>query len=187
MSRSTHVGRVGALAVALGIGLALTSTPAIAWADETGETTSAVGSEPQTVARPSTTRDDPAEKPATTLRKSRKAARAEDEAPASKRHLRYSERAERPTPAHDRVEPQTEREQAPERELVTPVQPRVVAPRHTSISIPEPVALQAPVPRTETAVPARTPVVRTVLSAVSDFFASKEGTVHSPAPRCSGA
>ena len=35
-----HIGRVGALAVALGIGVAVASTPGVAWADDTGSATS---------------------------------------------------------------------------------------------------------------------------------------------------
>jgi hypothetical protein len=41
-----HVGRLGAVAVALGVGMAVVTTPGVVWADETGEDTSSVDSGP---------------------------------------------------------------------------------------------------------------------------------------------
>lgn len=183
MIHSTCVGRVGALAVALGIGLAVTAAPAVAWADdggETGQTSSAINrgpdrdaaadSGPRTVERPTDTHDDPAEQPAVERRKSRKATHTDDEPRVSTRHVRLSERVEKPASVQDAVSPARVQGEPP----VRPVKaaPAVEPPK---VSVPDPVAVQAPIPRTQAATPTRTPVVRTVLGAVSEFFASGSG------------
>ncbi|MEW5810653.1 MAG: cadherin-like domain-containing protein [Actinomycetota bacterium] len=185
------IGRVGALAVALGIGLAVTGAPAVAWADATGETSSAVGSSPdpsrstsaaadasddsrpRAVERPTDTQDEPSDESVAEPRKTRKVKRTDDEPRVSKRHVRLSERVTDPAPTvRDRVAPARVKVEP----AVKPVRsPGVVAPKQTSISVPEPVALHAPALPTPTSTPTRTPVVRTVLSAVSDFFASSLG------------
>ena len=46
MGYTHYVGRVGALAVALGVGMAVAITPGVVWADETGEGTQAVDAGP---------------------------------------------------------------------------------------------------------------------------------------------
>jgi len=46
MGYATYVGRIGALAVALGVGAALTSSPAMAWPDKRDDRTSSA-SDPQ--------------------------------------------------------------------------------------------------------------------------------------------
>ena len=40
MSHARYIGRVGGLAVALGVGLAVATTPGVAWADDTGSASS---------------------------------------------------------------------------------------------------------------------------------------------------
>ena len=44
MGYATHIGRVGALAVALGIGAAVANTPGVAWAEPTRQSGSSVES-----------------------------------------------------------------------------------------------------------------------------------------------
>ena len=41
MSNAKYIGRVGGLAVALGVGMAIATTPGVAWADDTGSASSA--------------------------------------------------------------------------------------------------------------------------------------------------
>ncbi|MEH3142824.1 MAG: Ig-like domain-containing protein [Mycobacterium kyogaense] len=95
--------------------MAVTSAPAIAWADESGEATSAAGGEQRTVERPT-------EEPAP--RKNRKAARTDDEPRVSKRHVRLSERAGKSVSARNRIETETGPEpvalQAPATRTETP-------------------------------------------------------------------
>ena len=47
MGYAKHVGRVGALAVALGIGAAVATTPGVAWADGETETNVEAPSNPE--------------------------------------------------------------------------------------------------------------------------------------------
>lgn len=168
MSQSSCVGRVGALAVALGIGLAVASAPAVAWADEAGagETSSAVDSGPRTVERPTEARDTSTKK-AAERRKTRKAHRADAEPGVAKRSPRERERAIDAEPAEDRA--------VPARAATEPAAAPRVEPAAERTHAPEPAALQAPVRATETVAPTRTPIVRTILRAVSDAVASRSG------------
>ncbi len=166
MGQPTSVGRVGALAVALGIGLAVASAPAVAWADESGETASAVDSGPRTVERPTEARDTSTTK-AVERRKTRKAHRADAEPGVAKRSPRERERAIDAEPAGERV--------VPARAVTEPAAAPRVEPAAERTNIPEPAALQAPVSATETVAPTRTPIVRTILRAVSDAVASRSG------------
>jgi len=50
MGYAKHIGRVGGLAVALGVGVAVATSPAVAWADGTGSTASADSSADSTTA-----------------------------------------------------------------------------------------------------------------------------------------
>ena len=64
MGYAKHVGRVGALAVALGIGAAVATTPGVAWADGTEDThvSDAGGTNPESPdATSPTERQDPGE------------------------------------------------------------------------------------------------------------------------------
>ena len=64
MGYAKHVGRVGALAVALGIGAAVATTPGVAWAEGPGETPPTQdGGTPDTTdtSTPSTETQDPGE------------------------------------------------------------------------------------------------------------------------------
>ncbi len=54
MGYAKHVGRVGALAVALGIGAAVATTPGVAWADGETETNVEAPSNPEPAAGPDT-------------------------------------------------------------------------------------------------------------------------------------
>ncbi|OKH65664.1 hypothetical protein EB72_06480 [Mycobacterium sp. SWH-M1] len=164
MGHSAWVGRVGALAVVLGIGLAVTGAPAVAWADTgdaAGETTSALDSGQRAVERPTAAHDTSRDKSATERRKTRKAHRAEGEPQVSKRRVRVSERAIDAEPTEDRVEP-------------VRAQAAPTATRQAQPVAERPIAAE-PVTRIETAAPTRMPIVRTVLRAVSDAVASRSG------------
>ncbi|MCG7594635.1 Ig-like domain-containing protein [Mycobacterium sp. PSTR-4-N] len=165
MGQSAHVGRIGALAVALGIGLAMTGAPAVAWADAGGET--AANSSQRTVERPTDRQDQRTTDKVAERRKSRKNLRADDEPRVPKRHLRVSEPETKTAPTQDRVEPA----QAPAEPTVTPQ----ADPPAGRVNVPDPVAVRAPVTDTETPELARTPIVRTVLRAVSDAVAVGSG------------
>ncbi|WP_111511609.1 Ig-like domain-containing protein [Mycobacterium kyogaense] len=157
-------GRVGALAVALGIGLAVSGAPAVAWADQggaAGETTSALDSGQRSVERPTEAHDTSTDESATERRKTRKAHRAEDEPQVSKRHVRAGERAIDAEPTEDRVEPVRAQAEPAATRQAEPVPQRPIA--------------GEPVTRIETAAPTRIPIVRTVLRAVDGAFASGLG------------
>src|SRR5690349_19142187 len=167
MGKSTPVGRVGALAVALGTGLAVASGPAVAWADEAGEAASAVDSGPRTVERP-THAQESKDEPAVERRKNRKAHRIDDEPRVAKRRVRVSEPEADATPANDRVEAA--------RASAEPAAIPQVEPPAARVSVSEPVALQVPATtRVAASVPTRTPIVRTVLRAINDAVASGSG------------
>jgi hypothetical protein len=57
MGYAKHVGRVGALAVALGVGVAVASTPGVAWAGpDTDGSTETVGEKPTSPPTPTDTK-----------------------------------------------------------------------------------------------------------------------------------
>ncbi|MHA0289548.1 Ig-like domain-containing protein [Mycobacterium sp. C3-094] len=143
----------------------MTGAPAVAWADAGGET--AVDSSQRTVERPTDRQDQRTTDKVAERRKSRKSLRADDEPRVPKRHLRVSEAETEAVPAQDRVEPA----QAPAEPAVAPQ----ADPPARRVNVPEPVAVQAPVTDTETPELSRTPIVRTVLRAVSGAVAVGSG------------
>ena len=73
-SSSKHVGRIGALAFALGVGIGIGATPGVAWADDSGDSTPSVSSNAESTASAAKDTKTDDQKPA---RKSKRAGRAD--------------------------------------------------------------------------------------------------------------
>ena len=63
MGSARYIGRVGALAIALGVGMAVATTPGVAWADDTDGQTQQAEKDPSGDAGTSSTSTPPSERP----------------------------------------------------------------------------------------------------------------------------
>lgn len=137
MGSSKHIGRIGALAFALGIGIGVSATPGVAWADESSDSTPSVSSNAESTAA-SGSGGTTAGKPVRTSRKAQRAAKADadvstaDAKPSRKRWQRTDGEdaaAESPTVERTRVRtPEPDDDSASAAATLAPAQEKLVAP-----------------------------------------------------------